>query len=105
MTPKEILIKEGHIIQFKSGDYAYYFQNSLGKFLILGHWGFFDLDDYDEDLLYKNRKQSFCDIEKIYAVDILCFESDFKSFKWGLELWEKGMITKELDKLIFKRNG
>ena len=40
MTPKEILIKEGHIIQFRGGQFAYYLQNSLGKFLILGHWGF-----------------------------------------------------------------
>ena len=103
-TPKEILIKDGHIVEFKDGNLANYFENSLGRFLCFGKCICANLDNYDENLVYNNRERDFCDIFKIYKVNSShFFESNFESFRSSLNMQNKGYSNYKPVDIVFNR--
>lgn len=112
-TPRNVLIKYGHIVKFRDGNYANYFENSLGKYFCHNECvcGLDIMKHYDENLLYLDRSKDFCDVVEIYKVDSShFFESNFNSFKWTKGLWDKKLLEhkpftfpkKSVD-LIFKQ--
>ncbi len=107
LKPIDILDQFGCIIKFKDGNYANYFKNCLGKFLVFSEClaGFNLNKHYNDDLLYFDRERDFCDIEEIYQVDSAhFFGGNFNSFIQKLGMINKGLIkdTKSI-KLVFKR--